>query len=41
MSKTSKYFNIPSTTLSRYIKSEKLWKKSYYFYNGRIKNLKY
>lgn len=31
MSKASESFNIPSTTLSRYIKSGKLWKKKYFF----------
>lgn len=35
-SKASEWFNIPSATLSRYIKSGKLWKDKYYFY----KNLK-
>lgn len=36
--KTSKSFNIPTTTLSRYIDSGKLWKESYYFTASRIKN---
>lgn len=30
-SKTSEWFNIPSTTLSRYINSGKIWKNKYYF----------
>jgi len=33
VSKASEEFNIPSTTLSRYIKSRKLWKNKYFFYN--------
>lgn len=36
-SKASESFNIPSTTLSRYIKSGKLWKNKYYFYNICLK----
>jgi len=31
-SETTRLFNIPHTTLTRYIKSEKLWKEKYYFY---------
>lgn len=31
--KTSQYYNIPNTTLQRYIKSGKLYKNKFYFYN--------
>jgi len=34
---TSRLFNIPTTTLTRYIQSGKLWKEKYYFYANRIK----
>lgn len=33
-SKASEWFNIPSTTLSRYIKSGKIWKNKLFFYNS-------
>ena len=39
-SKTSEWFNIPNTTLSRYIKSGKLWKNKYYFYNICLNTIK-
>jgi hypothetical protein len=39
-SKTSEWFNIPNTTLSRYIKSGKLWKNKYYFYSICLNTIK-
>lgn len=37
-SKVSESFNIPTTTLFRYIESGKLWKKkNLYFYNNKTK----
>jgi hypothetical protein len=39
--KTSRYYNIPYTTLSSYIKSGKLYNNKYYFYNMKSKSNPY
>lgn len=40
-SETSKLFNIPTTTLSRYIEIGKLWKEKYFFQASWKKKVKY